>query len=296
MTDPTLPDPEAALRQEAGEPSILVGEEAPWEGEQTRTPPVADKPEKPTKDKGSPKKHTALDEAAWTVVLAFVVALLVRSFVYQPYHIPSPSMQPGLVEGDYVITSKWAYGFSRFSLPGSPPIGDQRLFPRTPKRGDIIVFRGPHNESATYVKRLIGLPGDEVQMRDGVLYLNGEALTREYVDERYGTDEAGNLVRYGVYRETLPGGASYEVYDSGVDALDTTPAYQVRAGHFFVMGDNRDESRDSRVQAPLGPGQVPETHIIGRADLILLSVQPAFSLWKPWTWWHLRRDRFFKTP
>lgn len=226
-----------------------------------------------------------LIEIVKTVVYALLIALVLRVLLFQPFTIPSASMDPTLLEGDYIIVSKFAYGYSRHSIPFSPPVFDGRVFERVPQRGDIIVFKLPRDGRTDYIKRLIGLPGDRVQMRDGLLYINGREVPREALPiERV---DAGSGFERDVqpYRETLPNGRTYTTFDFGTDGdLDNTEVFIVPEGHYFFMGDNRDNSSDSRVDATYGVGMVPADHLVGKAEIILLSWNKGASLFKPWTW------------
>lgn len=227
-----------------------------------------------------------------TVFWALLIALALRTLLFQPFHIPTGSMRPSLLEGDYVIASKFAYGFSPAALPGNPPLGRWHVFARLPERGDIAVFRAPHEPQQAYIKRVIGLPGDIIAMRGGALYLNGIEVPRGTPGELTGQTAFGREVSYVSWREILPDGAAYTVLDRGESALDFVEEFEVPDGYLFMLGDNRDESRDSRVASPEGPGLVPVGHLIGRADLVLLSVDEEFRLFAPWTWWRVRPARF----
>ena len=243
-----------------------------------------------------PSALQELVEIIKTVVVALAIALVLRVFFFQPFTIPSASMEPNLYEGDYIVVSKYAYGWSRHSIPFSPPLFQGRLFERTPKRGDIIVFKLPRDGHTDYIKRLIGLPGDRVQVRGGVAYINGREVPRALtatVEEDSGFGFTRSVQRY---RETLPEGRQIAVNDYGTDGqLDDTTVMVVPAGHYFFMGDNRDNSMDSRLDPSVGVGFVPAENLVGRAEVILLSWKKGASLFKPWTWvLNLQPSRFFK--
>lgn len=234
-------------------------------------------------------------EIVKTVVYALLIALVLRVFLFQPFTIPSASMEPNLLKGDYIIVSKYSYGYSKHSIPFSPGLFSGRLFARTPSRGDIIVFKLPSDNHTDYIKRLIGLPGDRVQVKAGVVYVNGKTITR--LAEGAGDPETcfGGAAAQR-FRETNMVGRSYMTYDCGpLNDLDDTPVFIVPEGHFFFMGDNRDNSSDSRV-APesSGVGFVPAENLVGKARIILLSWNGEASLFKPWTWFlDARPSRFF---
>ena len=234
-------------------------------------------------------------EIVKTVAYALLIALFLRVLFFQPFTIPSASMEPTLLEGDYIIVSKFSYGYSRHSIPFSPPLFKGRIMERAPERGDIIVFKLPRDGRTDYIKRLIGLPGDRVQMRQGRLWINGkEVVDKELppvmIDSGYGFTR--NVQRF---QETPPGGRTFITYDFGPDGdVDNTPTFVVPEGHFFFMGDNRDNSLDSRVPAEIGVGFVPAENLVGKAQIILLSWNPGASLFKPWTWvLNARPSRFF---
>ncbi|WP_374570744.1 signal peptidase I [Phenylobacterium sp.] len=237
-----------------------------------------------------------LIEIVKTVVYALLIALFLRVVLFQPFTIPSASMEPTLLEGDYIIVSKYSYGWSHHSIPFSPPIFHGRIFERTPTRGDIIVFKLPRDGHTDYIKRLIGLPGDHIQVKGGVLFINDKAVPRtpmspEMVDTGYGFSREVER-----FRETLPNGKTYVTYDFGPDGQeDDTGVYVVPEGHYFFMGDNRDNSLDSRVPpAEEGVGYVPAENLVGKAQIILLSWNKGVSVFKPWTWFtDARPGRFF---
>ncbi len=233
-------------------------------------------------------------EVIKTVAVALLIALVLRVILFQPFTIPSASEEPNLYEGDYVFVTKFDYGWSRHSIPFSPPLFSGRIFDNPPKRGDIIVFKLPRDNRTDYIKRLIGVPGDRVQMKDGLLYLNGQLVPRvvkETVQETGGTSVVRPVQRV---QETLPGGRTYMTNDFGTNYdLDNTPEFTVPDGYYFFMGDNRDNSADSRLPPEIGVGMVPEENLVGRARVVLVSWSQGASLFKPWTWvLNLRPSRF----
>ena len=213
------------------------------------------------------------------ILLALGLVLIVRTVAAEPYTVPSPSMVPTLLIGDELIASKFAYGYGKYSSPiGLMPNFSGRLFDKAPERGDVIVFRLPRDPATTYVKRLIGLPGDRVQMRAGRLYIN-EALVPRRAVGLFVDEVGGHSVPAQLYVETLPNGREHEIVEiSDAEQLDDTPVYVVPPKHYFMMGDNRDDSLDSRIAADDGGvGFVPEENLVGRADLVLLSRNEAVA-------------------
>ena len=246
-------------------------------------------------DGGSAASETV--EIVKTVVVALAIAFVLRVLLFQPFTIPSASMEPNLYEGDYIVVSKWAYGYSKFSsgLPINLPIGEGRIFGRAPERGDIVVFKLPRDDKTDYIKRVIGLPGDQIQMIANKLYINGQPVDDVVVSAGEVNDIFGPRPVTEV-RETLPGGRTFMTQDFGPGGdLDDTPVYEVPAGHYFMMGDNRDNSIDSRVQESAGVGMVPEENLVGKAEIIMFSWEPGASLFNPVSWFaNVRPSRFFR--
>jgi len=228
-----------------------------------------------------------------TVVIAVLLALLVRTVAYEPFNIPSGSMIPTLLVGDYLFVSKASYGYSRHSLPLSLPIIPDRIFFTEPERGDVAVFKLPTDNSTDYIKRIVGLPGDTIQVKGGILHINGKAVKRERAGEFVLHDGwTGRFHRVPRYVETLPNGKKHFIIEETDDGYgDNTPVYTVPEGHYFGMGDNRDRSKDSRYLDEVG--YIPRANLVGRADVKFFSVDGSF--WKFWEWGKsLRTERFFE--
>ena len=240
---------------------------------------------------GTKRKEGGIAETVRVIVHALIIALFIRTFLFQPFNIPSGSMKETLLVGDYLFVSKYSYGYSHYSLPFSPPLFSGRIWSAEPKRGDVVVFRLPKDDSIDYIKRVIGLPGDKIQMIDGVLHINGERVKRERIEDFVDTDENGRTIRVKRWREMLPNGVTYttlELIENGF--YDNTPVYEVPPGNFFMMGDNRDNSTDSRVLSQVG--YVPLENIIGRAQVIFFSIRGGEHAWEVWTWpWSVRWGR-----
>ena len=236
-------------------------------------------------------------ELVKVVVQALLIALVVRTFLFQPFNIPSGSMIPTLLVGDYLFVSKYSYGFSRFSFPLSPDLFKGRVLATAPKRGDVVVFKLPRDNSTDYIKRVIGLPGDTLQMKEGRLYINGAIVPREPITKVHTEDYEGRETDVPTFKETLPGGVAHTIIEVQGDTgfNDNTDLFKVPENSYFMMGDNRDNSLDSRVPPDQGGvGYVPFANLIGRAEIIFFSNagQPA---WKIWEWpWTVRWERLAK--
>ena len=253
--------------------------------------PVFDRKARRREAAGKAGSETA--EVVKTIVFALLIAMVLRIFLFQPFTIPSASMEPNLYEGDYIVVSKWSYGYSKHSIPFSPPLFDGRIPAGTPERGDVVVFKLPRDNKTDFIKRVIGLPGDRVQMIANKLHINGQPVQDVVVSQTEMQDIFGPRPITKI-RETLPNGKTFMTQDFGPGGdLDDTPVYEVPAGHYFMMGDNRDNSIDSRVDPMNGVGLVPAENLVGKAQMILFSWEPGSSLWNPATWFRVRLDRFF---
>jgi len=250
------------------------------------------------------EKSEGFGEIIRTIIYALLIALVFRIFLFQPFSIPSSSMKSTLLIGDYLFVSKYAYGYSRHSIPFSPPLFEGRIWFTPPKRGDVIVFKNRNDENKDYIKRLIGLPGDKIRVKQGLLHIDGAAVAVQEVEPFVEPLELGGGGRHQACLrddviegekvcikeralETLPNGVEHFILNANTNrgGADNTKVYEVPAGHYFFMGDNRDNSGDSRSYKV---GMVPEEDLIGRAEIIFLSSDG--SPFIPWKW---RFSRFF---
>lgn len=256
------------------------------------------------------KPRSELRDTISFLVKLVILVIIVRSFVFAPFSIPSGSMLPRLLVGDYLFITKWNYGYSKHSLPWSVPLIPGRIFAKDPARGDVVVFKAPPDAKTDWIKRVIGVPGDTVQMRGGQLILNGQAIPKQRVADfvlpmtpNADCDAAIEAAADGTpvcriprYRETLPGGKSYDVLDAGESEGDNTEMFTVPAGHVFLMGDNRDNSSDSRFEPLMVGGEnkrgirfVPIENIQGKAVVSFWSTDGSASWVLPWTWFSAAR-------
>ncbi len=241
----------------------------------------------------SPRKSGGFRETVKTLVYAVLIALAIRTVAFEPFNIPSGSMIPTLLVGDYLFVSKYSYGYSRHSLPFSLPLLPSRVFGSLPERGDVAVFKLPRDGRTDYIKRIVGLPGDRIQVRHGRLHVNGEAAGRRRIDD-LPIGPLGSGVPQFV--ETLPGGHRHLIAERRGDTggLDHTGVYTVPARHVFAMGDNRDDSLDSRALGEVG--FVPVENLIGRAEFLFFSHDSTARLWEVWKWpGAIRWSRLFRS-
>ena len=230
------------------------------------------------------QKPGGLIDNVKTIVYAGLIAVGIRTIAFEPFNIPSGSMIPTLLIGDYLFVSKYSYGYSRYSIPFAPDLFSGRILGRLPDRGDVAVFKWPRDNQTDYIKRIVGLPGDRIQMKSGQLYINGALVPRRAGGD-YTADEQGSRTVARLFVETLPNGRQHELlkmYEEG--GLNTTPEYKVPEGHVFAMGDNRDNSSDSRVMDSSGVGFVPIENLVGRAEFIFFSVDARAPWWEIWEW------------
>jgi signal peptidase I len=245
-----------------------------------------------------PKKNSGgWLESIKTILYAALIAIGIRTVAFEPFNIPSGSMIPSLLVGDYLFVSKYSYGYSRHSMPFSPNLFDGRIFGRLPERGDVAVFKLPRDGATDYIKRIVGLPGDRIQVRAGILHINGQAVARELIGP-FTVEGDGPRITVRRFRETLPGtdgrrGVTHEILEATDDGVfDNTIEFRVPEGHVFAMGDNRDNSLDSRAQDAVG--FIPIENLVGRAEFIFFSVDGSAAWWEVWGWpFAIRWSRLF---
>ncbi len=233
------------------------------------------------------KKAGGIAETVRTIAYAALIALVVRTFLFEPFNIPSGSMMPTLLIGDYLFVSKYSYGYSRHSFPFSLGLFSGRVLEQQPERGDVVVFKLPSDNRTDYIKRVIGLPGDRVMVREGILHINGAPVSRQKIEGEDPEAPGGTI-----YLETLPNGVIHRIREVSDDQFgDNTREYAVSPGHYFVMGDNRDNSQDSRFVGP-----IPAENLVGRAEILFFSVDGSAALWEVWRWpMAVRWSRLFNT-
>ncbi|MBT6415566.1 signal peptidase I [Candidatus Puniceispirillum sp.] len=227
------------------------------------------------------KSKESKGELFKTIIIAGAIALGFRSFLFEPFNIPSGSMVPTLLVGDYLFVSKYSYGYSRYSFPFGILPFEGRIAEDTPERGDVVVFRQPTDVSIAFIKRVVGLPGDRVQVKDGILHINGVQVKRTYLGKSTARS-ATSVVDFKVYEESFPNGTKHFIQErSDNDSLDNTVEFTVLADHYFMMGDNRDNSRDSRTSSV---GMVPAENLIGKAQILFYSHDSSARIWEFWKW------------
>lgn len=273
-----------------------------------QTPPPAPSPETGrTTASAKPKKERKEDSFPVFLIKLVLAVAIFRSFIFSPFNIPSESMLPRLMNGDYLLAAKWPYGFSRYSLPFSLPLIPGRILANQPERGDVVIFKAPPGNDVDYIKRVIGLPGDTVEMRGGQVFLNGKPVPKvrvadfelpvtpntHCVDPRFAVTRADGapVCHYPQFEETLPNGKKYRVLDLSLTEQDDYPATVVPQGDMFLMGDNRDNSMDSRFPAVEGGGigLGPQGNLVGRATIMMFSTDGSAQLLEPWTWFTAAR-------
>ena len=232
------------------------------------------------------KSKTSWGENIRVIIYALLIAFFIRTIAYQPFNIPSGSMIPTLLVGDYLFVSKYSYGYSRYSLPFGIKLFDGRLFSNHPERGDVAVFRQPPSNRDDFIKRIVGLPGDKIQMIDGLLYINGSPTKKKRIEDSIYIDFRGREISIPQYEETLENGVSYVVSESmgNNGTVDNTQEFLVPKNHYFAMGDNRDNSNDSRSWL-----YIPSENLVGRAEIIFFSTDGSSGWLKPWLWFDSTR-------
>ncbi len=229
-----------------------------------------------------------------TVLYALIIAVTIRSLFFQPFYIPSSSMEPNLLIGDRIFVSKYSYGYSKHSFPFSPSLYNKRILHKEPQRGDLVVFKTPVDNRTDYIKRLIGLPGDTIQFIDGEIFLNENSIIRKKINSNYSIRCGANTFQVNAYKETLPGNINYIAVYNKAGTTKNTDKYTVPKNHYFFLGDNRDCSKDSRFLSSVG--YVNQLNLVGKAELIFFSNDTVSgSIFKFWNWKNsLRINRFFK--
>ena len=237
------------------------------------------------------KKQDGFWETIQTLLYAIVIALVIRSLAFEPFNIPSGSMRPTLLVGDYLFVSKFSYGYSRHSFPMSILPFNGRFFFQEPERGDVIVFKLPRDNKTDYIKRLIGLPGDRIQMKAGRLFINEQLVIREPVEDFEYSDKYDIIRTVQQFKEILPDGKEHYILEESDDRwFDNTREFKVPENHYFMMGDNRDNSEDSRSRV----GFVPKENLVGRAELLFFSTNGRASILEVWKWpYAIRYSRLF---
>ena len=230
-----------------------------------------------------------------TIFYALIIAIIIRSLIIQPFYIPSSSMELNLLVGDRLFVTKYSYGYSKHSFPFSPPIFKDRIFENSPDRGDIVVFKTPSDNRTDFIKRLVGLPGDKIQFKDGNLFVNNEMIKKKKINKRNDIRCAGNEIDVIEYSEDLSKKKSFNIVYKSKGSMKNSDIYKVPNDHFFFLGDNRDCSSDSRFLSNVG--YVHKNNLVGRARIIFFSNDTIKgSVLKFWNWGNsLRLDRFLKT-
>jgi signal peptidase I len=225
-----------------------------------------------------------------SLLYAILIAIIIRTFFFQAFFIPSSSMEPTLLVGDRIFVSKFSYGYSKHSFPFSLPLINERVLFSEPELGDIIVFKTPENLRIDYIKRLVGLPGDKIQMIDGILHINDIPVKRKKIRSETKLINNGQIRNVLVYEETLPNNISYETFDMGNTRADNTSEIFIPEDSYFFMGDNRDNSKDSRFV-----GSVPKNNLVGKAQIIFFATKGGSTILEFWRWpFDIQIDRLFK--
>jgi len=227
-----------------------------------------------------------------SILIAIFIALLIRSFIFEPFNIPSGSMKPNLLVGDFIFVSKYSYGFSKHSLPFSLPVIPGKIFSKSPERGDVVVFKTPENNRTDYIKRVIGLPGDKIEIKNGIIFINGSEILRKKLNNFIDTDNKATNKRVRMYNEYFFN-KEYKILDITDNGIaDNTQLFNVPENHFFVLGDNRDNSQDSRFISTVG--FIPYENLVGKAQFIFFSLENARFL-QIWKWLNsIRYERIFQ--